>query len=38
VGADDFHREDRPVHRVAVDLFWIDEWPVLIGEFGQFRT
>ena len=31
-----FYPEERPVHRVAVDGFWIDEHPVTNGEFSRF--
>ena len=31
-GSDDFYPEERPVRRAAVDGFWIDERPVLVGE------
>ncbi len=36
MGSEDFYPEERPVHRVAVDGFWIDERPVTGGEFRRF--
>ncbi len=36
MGSDDFYPEERPVRRVAVDGFWIDERPVTVGEFRRF--
>ena len=36
MGSDDFYPEERPVHRVGVDGFWIDEHPVTIAEFRRF--
>jgi sulfatase modifying factor 1 len=36
MGAEDFYPEEAPVHRVAVDGFWIDEHPVTVGEFRRF--
>jgi formylglycine-generating enzyme len=36
MGSDDFYPEERPVHRVAVDGFWIDEHPVTVAEFRRF--
>src|SRR4051812_42413435 len=36
MGSDDFYPEERPVHPVAVDAFWIDEHPVTNGEFRRF--
>ena len=38
MGSDDFYPEERPVHRVAVDGFWIDEHPVTVAEFRRFVT
>jgi formylglycine-generating enzyme len=31
-----FYPEERPVHRVAVDGFWMDEHPVTVSEFRRF--
>ena len=36
MGSDEFYPEERPVHRVAVDGFWIDEHPVTVADFGGF--
>jgi formylglycine-generating enzyme required for sulfatase activity len=36
MGSDDFYPEERPVHRVAVHGFWMDEHPVTNGEFRRF--
>jgi sulfatase modifying factor 1 len=36
MGSEDFYPEEQPVHRVAVDGFWIDERPVTAGEFRRF--
>jgi formylglycine-generating enzyme len=36
MGSDDFYPEERPIHRVAVDGFWMDEHPVTVAEFRRF--
>jgi formylglycine-generating enzyme required for sulfatase activity len=36
MGSADFYPEERPVHRVSVDSFWIDEHPVTVAEFRRF--
>src|SRR5271166_1787136 len=36
MGSNDFYPEERPVQRVAVDGFWIDEHPVTVAEFRRF--
>jgi formylglycine-generating enzyme len=36
MGSDDFYPEERPVHRVHVDGFWIDEHQVTVAEFRRF--
>jgi len=36
MGSDEFYPEERPVHRVAVDDFWIDEHPVTAADFRRF--
>jgi formylglycine-generating enzyme required for sulfatase activity len=36
MGSEDFYPEEQPVHRVAVDGFWMDELPVTAGEFRRF--
>src|SRR3989441_13358301 len=36
MGSNDFYPEERPVHRVSVDGFWIDRHPVTVAEFRRF--
>jgi formylglycine-generating enzyme required for sulfatase activity len=36
MGSDQFYPEETPVHRVAVDGFWMDERPVTSSEFRRF--
>jgi formylglycine-generating enzyme required for sulfatase activity len=36
MGSDDFYPEERPVRRVEVDGFWIDERPVTVAQFRRF--
>jgi formylglycine-generating enzyme required for sulfatase activity len=36
MGSDDFYPEERPVHRVTVDEFWMDPHPVTVAEFRSF--
>jgi sulfatase modifying factor 1 len=36
MGSEDFYPEERPVHEVAVDGFWIDEHQVTVAEFRRF--
>ncbi len=36
MGSNDFYPEERPVHRVRVDGFWMDMHPVTAGEFRRF--
>jgi formylglycine-generating enzyme required for sulfatase activity len=36
MGSEDFYSEERPVHRVEVDGFWMDEAPVTAAEFRRF--
>jgi len=36
MGSDQFYPEERPVHRVAVDGFWMDAHPVTVAEFRRF--
>ncbi len=36
MGSDAFYPEERPVRRVAVDGFWMDEHPVTVAEFRRF--
>jgi formylglycine-generating enzyme len=36
MGSDDFYPEERPVHGVSVDGFWMDATPVTAAQFRQF--
>jgi formylglycine-generating enzyme required for sulfatase activity len=36
MGSDDWYPEERPVHPVAVDGFWVDRNPVTVDEFMRF--
>jgi formylglycine-generating enzyme required for sulfatase activity len=36
MGSEDFYPEERPVHSVSVEGFWMDEAPVTAGEFRRF--
>jgi formylglycine-generating enzyme len=36
MGSEDFYPEERPVRRVPVDGFWMDERPVTAAEFRRF--
>jgi sulfatase modifying factor 1 len=36
MGSEDFYPEERPVHTVAVDGFWIDTKPVTAAQFRRF--
>jgi formylglycine-generating enzyme required for sulfatase activity len=36
MGSEEFYPEERPVHRVTVDGFWIDEHPVTAADFRRF--
>jgi formylglycine-generating enzyme len=36
MGSEDFYPEERPVHRVQVDAFWMDRKPVTVAEFRRF--
>jgi formylglycine-generating enzyme len=36
MGSDDHYPEEAPAHRVAVDGFWIDRYPVTNLRFGRF--
>jgi sulfatase modifying factor 1 len=36
MGSDAFYPEERPVHRVDVDGFWMDEHQVTVAEFRKF--
>ena len=37
MGSEDFYVEERPVHRVTVDGFWMDERPVTAADFRRFE-
>jgi formylglycine-generating enzyme len=36
MGSDDFYAEERPLRRVGVEGFWIDERPVTVADFRRF--
>jgi formylglycine-generating enzyme len=36
MGSDAFYQEERPVHAVTVDGFWMDDHPVTVVEFRRF--
>jgi len=36
MGSDEFYPEERPVHPVSVDGFWIDAHPVTVDQFSAF--
>src|SRR5262245_8627832 len=36
MGSDHHYREEAPAHRVSVDGFWIDKYPVTNWQFGRF--
>src|SRR6476660_3452334 len=36
MGSDDWYPEERPVHPVSVDGFWMDTHPVTVAEFRRF--
>ena len=36
MGSEDFYPEERPVHTVQVDGFWMDQHPVTVAEFRRF--
>jgi sulfatase modifying factor 1 len=36
MGSEDFYPEERPVHEVSVDGFWMDEHLVTAAEFRRF--
>ena len=36
MGSNDFYPEERPIHHVTVDGFWMDEHPVTSAEFRRF--
>jgi sulfatase modifying factor 1 len=36
MGSEDFYEEERPVRRVSVNGFWMDQHPVTVAEFRRF--
>ncbi len=36
MGSNDWYPEEKPVHPVAVDGFWMDDHPVTVAEFRRF--
>jgi formylglycine-generating enzyme required for sulfatase activity len=36
MGSANFYPEERPVRRVAVEGFWMDNWPVTVAQFRRF--
>jgi sulfatase modifying factor 1 len=36
MGSQDFYPEERPIHAVLLDGFWMDEHPVTVAEFRRF--
>ena len=36
MGSEDWYPEERPVHAVSVDGFWMDDHPVTVAEFRRF--
>jgi formylglycine-generating enzyme required for sulfatase activity len=36
MGSEDFHPEERPVHEVSVDGFWMDCYEVTNEQFARF--
>ena len=38
MGSDKHYPEERPVHRVTIDGFWIDRFPVTNERFERFVT
>ena len=36
MGSADFYSEERPVHQVTVDGFWLDEHPVTVAQYRRF--
>ena len=36
MGSEDFYPEERPVHQVEVDGFWVDRHPVTNAQFRRF--
>src|SRR5262245_17349600 len=38
MGSEDFYPEERPIHDVSVDGFWMDRYAVTNAEFTRFAT
>src|SRR5215472_5387829 len=38
MGSRDFYPEERPVRRVEVDGFWMDDHPVTVAEYRRFTA
>jgi formylglycine-generating enzyme len=36
MGSEDFYPEEAPVHEIAVDGFWMDQYPVTNAQFARF--
>ena len=36
MGSEAWYPEERPIHQVAVDGFWMDQHPVTVAEFRRF--
>ena len=36
MGSNDFYPEEKPVHRVSVDGFWMDRHTITVAEFRRF--
>src|SRR5260370_27894318 len=36
MGSEDFYPEERPIHEVAVDGFWMDRYAITNEQFGRF--
>lgn len=36
MGSEEFYPEEKPVHQVSLDGFWMDEHPVTVAEFRRF--
>jgi len=36
MGSNDFYPEERPAHRVSVEPFWMDRWPITVAAFSRF--
>ncbi len=36
MGSNDFYPEERPLHHVSVDAFWIDKYAVTVADFRRF--